>query len=158
MTQDARFADADPRPLALMAQSAEDVQIVSALLQDAVLSGADMSYDARGRRLSLLVNRFRWEDAEQARAEGRDYERVRAVLQIGDVQRLATDGVARDGDTVLELLAIIWAPGADGTGHLSLEFAGDGAIRAEVECINLDLRDVSRPYRAVSGKAPQHPA
>lgn len=157
MTQDARFADADPRPLALMAQSAEDVQIVSALLQDAVLSGADMSYDARGRRLSLLVNRFRWEDAEQARAEGRDYERARAVLQIGDVLHLATDGVARDGDTVLELLAIIWAPGADGTGHLSLEFAGDGAIRAEVECINLDLRDVSRPYRAVSGKAPQHP-
>lgn len=158
MTQDARFADADPRPLALMGQSAEDVQIISALLQDAVLSGADMSYDPRGRRLSLLVNRFRWEDAEQARAEGRDYERVRAVLQIGDVHRLTSDGITRDTDTVLELLAINWTAGSDGTGNLSLEFAGDGAIRAEVECINLDLRDVSRPYRAVSGKAPTHPA
>lgn len=158
MTQDARFADADPRPLALIAQSAEDVQIISALLQDAILSGADMSYDPRGRRLSLLVNRFRWEDAQQAQAEGRDYERVRAVLQMGDVLHLASDGVDRDADTVLELLAITWAPGDDGTGHLSLEFAGDGTIRAQVECINLDLRDVSRPYRAVSGKAPQHPA
>ena len=55
------------------------------------------------------------------------------------------------------LLAIRWQAGEDGTGRLSLDFAGDGTILADVECINLDLRDVTRPHRAVSGKAPRHP-
>lgn len=157
MPADARFADADPSPLALMAEDEQDLRILSSLLQDAVLPASEMSWDPRGRSLALLVNRFRWEDAEQAAAEGRDYERVRSVLLIRDVMRVLSDGIARDGDTVLELLAIRWQAGQDGTGRLLLEFAGDGTLAAEVECINIDLRDVTRPYRAVSGKAPTHP-
>ena len=157
MPQDARFADADPAPLALMAEDEQDLRILSALLQDAILPASEMSYDPRGRSLALLLNRFRWEDADQAAAEGRDYERVRSVLLIRDVLRVMSDGISRDADTVLELLAMVWQPGPDGTGRLLLEFAGDGTLAAELECINVDLRDVTRPYRAVSGKAPAHP-
>ncbi|MDB6180621.1 DUF2948 family protein [Paracoccus fistulariae] len=157
MVEDARFADADPRPLALKAEDQDDLRVISALLQDAILPASEISYDARARRLALLINRFRWEDADMARAEGRPFERVQSVLVIGDVMKLVSDGVDRDADTVLELLAINWQPGQDGTGRLSLEFAGDGTLAADVECINLDLRDVTRPYLAVSGKAPSHP-
>ncbi|WP_405405069.1 DUF2948 family protein [Paracoccus sp. Ld10] len=157
MAEDARFADADPRPLALRAEDEDDLRILSSLVQDAVLTGTDVSHDRQARRLSLLLTRFRWEDATDARTQGRDYERVRAVLVIGDVMRVVSDGVGRDADTVLSLLAIRWQAGEDGTGRLSLDFAGDGTIVADVECINLDLRDVTRPHRAVSGKAPQHP-
>ena len=114
MPQDARFADADPAPLALMAEDEQDLRILSALLQDAVLPASEMSWDPRGRSLALLMNRFRWEDAEQAAAEGRDYERVRSVLLIRDVMRVLSDGIARDSDTVLELLAIRWQAGQDG--------------------------------------------
>lgn len=154
---DARFADADPAPLALMAEDEQDLRILSALLQDAVLPASEMSYDHRARTLALLLNRFRWEDAEQAAAEARDYERVRSVLLIRDVMRVLSDGISRDADTVLELLAMEWQPGADGTGRLVLDFAGDGTLVAELECINIDLRDVTRPYRAVSGRVPSHP-
>lgn len=157
MAEDARFADADPRPLALRAEDAGDLRILSALLQDAILPGSEINYDPRARRLALLVNRFRWEDAVQARAENRDYERVRTLLILHDVLRLQSDGLLRDADTVLELLALDWQPGEDGTGRLSLTFAGDGTLVAAVECINVELRDVTRPYRAVSGQAPSHP-
>ncbi len=157
MTEDARFADADPRPLALRAEDEADLRILSALVQDAILPAAEISHDPRARRLALLINRFRWEDAGQARAEGRDYERVRALLILHDVVALQSDGVSRDSDMVLELLALDWQPGEDGTGRLSLVFAGDGTLAAEVECINVELRDVTRPYRAVSGQAPRHP-
>lgn len=157
MSADARFADADPSPLALMAEDEQDLRILSALLQDAVLPASEMSWDPRGRSLALLLNRFRWEDAEQAAAEGRDYERVRSVLLIRDVMRVLSDGISRDGDTVLELLSIRWQAGQDGAGRLLLEFAGDGTLAVEVECINIDLRDVTRPYRAVSGRVPSHP-
>ncbi|TGN68262.1 DUF2948 family protein [Paracoccus liaowanqingii] len=157
MTGDARFSDADPRPLALKAEDEVDLRILSSLLQDAVLTGADITHDPKARRLALLVTRFRWEDAEAARTEGRSFERVRAILVIGDVTRVVSDGVGCAADTVLSLLALRWQPGPDGTGRLSLDFAGDGTIIAEVECINLDLRDVTRPHAAVSGQAPRHP-
>lgn len=157
MVEDARFADADPRPMALKAEDEADLRIISSLVQDAILPASEVSYDPQARRLALLLNRFRWEDAEQARAEGRGFERVRALLVVNDVLELRSDGIDRDGDMVLELLALSWKPGEDGTGRLSLEFAGDGTLAAEVECINLDLRDVTRPYLAPSGKAPSHP-
>lgn len=157
MAEDARFADGDPRPLALRAEDADDLRVVSALVQDAVLTGADISFDAKRRQLALLVNRFRWEDADQARAEARGFERVRAVLLVHDVLALRSDGIDRTEDTVLELLALRWQPGTDGIGLLLLEFAGDGTLQAEVECINLELRDVTRPYLAPSGAAPHHP-
>ena len=157
MAEDARFADADPRPLTLMAEDETDLRIISTLVQDAVLPASEIGYDPKARRLALLLNRFRWEDVEQAGAERRPFERVRALLIVHDVLRLQSDGIDRDKDTVLELLALTWQPGDDGTGRLLLEVAGDGTLAAEVECINLELRDVTRPYVAPSGKIPRHP-
>lgn len=156
--RDARFADADPdQPLAIRAEDADDLPILAALAQDGVLSVGDISYDTRRRQIALLISRFRWEDAEAARAEGRPFERVRALLVIGDVLRVRHDGIDR-GDTglVLSLLDIGWQPGEDGTGTLVLQFAGDGAIAAEVEALSVDLRDVARPHRAVSRDLPRH--
>ncbi|MFN3643205.1 MAG: DUF2948 family protein [Gemmobacter sp.] len=155
---DARFEDGGERPLALRAEAPEDVAILSALVQDAVLPAADLRYERRKRRFALLLNRFRWEDRAAAERSGRPYERVRSLLVIDFVLAAKTQGLpGRDGDTVLSLLAIAYEPGAEGAGTLTLTFAGDGALRLAVECVDLTLTDVTRPWRAPSGKAPQHP-
>ncbi|KGJ11562.1 DUF2948 family protein [Paracoccus versutus] len=154
---DARFTDADPAPLALLAGDADDLTVISTLTQDAILPVTEIAYDSRHRQLALLLNRFRWEDAELARRDGRPYERVRSVLLISDVQRVLSDGIDRkDKDLVLELLALTWQAGEDGTGRLLLEFAGDGTLAIDAECLNVELRDVTRPYVAPSRCAPQH--
>lgn len=154
---DARFEDGGETALTLLAFSPEDLQVISALLQDAVLPASEIRWDRRARKLALLVNRFRWEDRDAAEREGRPYERVRSLLVIGDVLRVASQGVPRgDADTVLSILSLDWQPGEDGTGRLVLVLAGDGAIAADVECIDLTLRDVTRPYLAPSRKAPGH--
>lgn len=157
-SSDARFADADPdRPIALRAEDGQDLTVLAALAQDAVLTAADLTWDRQSRQFALLLSRFRWEDADAARAEGRPYERVRAILAIGDVVRVRHDGIDRsDAGTVLSLLAIGWQPGADGTGTVMLHFAGDGTIAAEVEALSVDLRDIARPHRAQSGTLPSH--
>lgn len=155
---DAKFTDADPAPLALVAADADDLSVISALVQDSILSVTDISYDMRQRQLALLINRFRWEDAEQARREERPYERVRAVLLVSDVQRVQSDGIDRaDSDLILELLTLRWQAGQDGTGRLRLEFSGDGTLAVDAECLNIELRDVTRPYIAPSRRAPEHP-
>ena len=155
---DARFEDGDEQPLRLRAEAAEDLPVMSALVQDAVFTGADMGFSRKGRRFDILLNRFRWEDRAAATRDNRPFERVRCVLSVMDVVSVASQGVGKDDrDSVLSLLALEFHPGADGTGVLTLVLAGDGALRLTVECVNLTLTDVTRPYRAPSGKAPQHP-
>lgn len=155
---DARFEDAAERPLRLRAEAAQDVPVLAALVQDAVLTAGDMSWQPKLRRLAFLVNRFRWEDREAAEARGRPYERVRAVLIIGGVTHVASQGIDRhDRDEVLSILDLAWIPGEDAAGAVEVTLAGDGAVRAEVECLDLTLSDVTRPYLAPSHRAPDHP-
>ena len=154
---DASFHAADQGPLMLRAEAPEDVAVLSMLVQDAVLTGADVTFDRKRRQLAMLINRFRWEDVEDAQREGRPFERVRALLVVSDITGIRSDGIDRgDDDEVLSLLALQWLPGADGTGQLQLDFAGDGTIQVDAECITIDLRDVTQPYLAPSGHMPTH--
>lgn len=154
MTDDARFEDGRETPLNLGALDEDDLKVISALVQDAVFPASEMTWRPRDRRFALLLNRFRWED------RGRDRhgpERVQSVLAVDNVQKVASQGVPRgDADTILSLLAIDWQPGDAPGGVLELQLAGDGAIRLEVEALEATLRDVTRPYRAPSRKAPHH--
>ena len=158
---DASFHDADGHgPLALRAETPDELPILSALCQDAVLTVGDIRYDGTARSLALLVSRFRWEDLadrEDVPDADRPYERVRTLLVIRDVTAVRSDGISRDEkDMVLSLLSLGWTPGADGTGTMVLTFAGDGALAADCECLSVDLRDVNRPHAAVSGSVPRH--
>ena len=147
MTDDARFADGAERPARLRAFDAEDLQVISSLCQDAVLSAADMRWDRKTRRFALLINRFRWEMSGA--------ERVRSILAIDEVT-----GVHRQGqfapDSILSILSVTFEPAADGAGRIILTLAGDGAVAISAEALEVTLRDVTRPYAAPSGKKPQH--
>jgi hypothetical protein len=50
---DARFEDGGEAPLRLVAQDAEDLKVVAALVQDAVLPVTELKYDAKRRRFAL---------------------------------------------------------------------------------------------------------
>ncbi len=152
MSEDARFEDASPKPLNLGAMDPDDLAVLSALVQDAVLPATEIAFSRKDRRLALLVNRLRHEDPV------REVERVQSVLAVENVLRVASQGITRgDAETVLQILAIAFEPGDDGAGFVEITFAGDGAIRAEVEALELRVKDVTRPYLAPSGKRPTHP-
>ena len=154
---DARFQDGGEGPLRLIAQDAEDLKVISTLVQDAVLPVTEMSHDPKRRRFALMLNRFRWEDRAEAEAVGRAYERVRSVLVIEDVLKVQSTGFDRsDKDLVLSLLSLDFTPGTEGAGRLTLTLAGDGALALEVEALEVRLDDVTRPYRAPSGRVPTH--
>ena len=154
---DARFEDADERPLKLKAEDAEDLQVVSALVQDAVFPVTEIAWHPARRRFALLLNRFRWEDRDRAEKAGRPVERVQSVLSFEDALKVQSSGVDRgDADMVLSILSLRFTPGEDGMGRVEITLAGDGAIALEVEAVNAALQDVTRPYVAPSRKAPEH--
>ncbi|MFC4667175.1 DUF2948 family protein [Seohaeicola nanhaiensis] len=154
MTRDATFEEGSERPLNLGALEPDDLAVISALVQDAVFPADEMSWRPGARRFALLLNRFRWEDRGRER---HGPERVRSLLVIDNVLRVASQGVRRgEKDVVLSLLEVSFEAGEDGAGHVLLTLAGDGAIRLEVEALEVTLKDVTRPYKAPSGKVPDH--
>ena len=163
---DARFRDTAPservsdRPLRLLAESVEDLGIVSALVQDAVTRVGEIAWMPRRRRLAMLLNRFRWEDRVTAESEGRPFERVRACLLFDYVLSVRGRGIdPRNRQAALSLLRIDFAPepreGATG-GRVTISLAGGGEIALDVECIEARLVDTTRPWEARAGSAPDH--
>lgn len=157
--KDARFEDAAfaDRPLRLFAESTEDLQVISALVQDAVGVTEDIAW-LRGRgRLVILINRFRWEDAEAARRQKRGFERVRAALVFDRVEAVQASGLSpEDRDTVFSILQVVFEPNDAPSGHVLIALAGDGALRLSVECLEARLIDLTRPWQAAAGSAPDH--
>lgn len=157
MTDDARFEDAQDEPVRLIATDPDDLSVIASLVQDAVLPATEITWHPAQRRFALLLNRFRWEDRAAAELGKRRYERVQSVLAFDDVTAVASQGIDRkDADTVLSLLTLSFHASDAPAGHVQLTFAGDGALRLTVDCLEATLKDVTRPYIAPSGHAPQH--
>jgi hypothetical protein len=158
---DARYRDADfsDRPLRLAARSAEDLAVMSALSQDAVGRAGEVSWVPRRKRLTILLNRFRWEDRARAEREGRPYERVRSALLFDGVLAVRARGVdPADREAPLSLLRIAYEPDEEGVGgRIVLSLSGGGEVAIDVECIEGCLKDLTRPWEAPSGHAPDHP-
>jgi len=154
---DATFEDGAERAIRLRAETAEDLAVISALLQDAVGETDRIAWAARHRRFTLLLNRFRWEDSAGAERQKRPFERVQSLLSVESVLRARSNGLdPADPDTVLSLLSLEFRPGEDAAGTLLVILAGDGEIALDVECLDVTLADVSRPYAAIAKTAPGH--
>lgn len=132
--------------LKLLALDSEDLDVISATTQDAVVRVADMAFARADHRFALLMNRYAWE-AE----EGRKGQRHRAALHFDRVNKVQIAGIdtnARDG--VLELLAISFEPNtpSDPAGRIELRFAGGGTVRLDVECLEARLQDLGAAWAA----------
>lgn len=131
--------------LKLTAVDAEDLQMLSARLQDAVGKLKDFAWLPKQRRFAALVNRFRWEEGKGAAT------RVRAALRFESVLRVQSSNVKLGaGDAVVSLLAITFTPDGEGdpAGVVELVLSGGGVIRLAVECIDAELADLSGPWAA----------
>lgn len=126
--------------LHLLAQDEADLPALSALVQDATLRTQDIALDARGRRLVLLVNRYRGEVEIPSR--------VRAALRVEHVLKVARRNWP-EGETVMALLALDWVDGA-----LLLRFSGGVALKAQCEALDVVLEDIGTPW--TTDRTPQH--
>lgn len=158
MTQlDARFEDGTEHSLRLMAQDADDLGVISTLIQDAVLPLKETSWQPTTNRFGLLLNRFRWEDKMRAELGQRAYERVQSTLIVNGVLKVSSMGINKsDKEQIISILSVDFKAGQDGEGQLIFTLAGDGALALDVEYLDVTLKDVTKPYKAVSESAPAH--
>jgi hypothetical protein len=140
-------------PLRLRAVDTIDLAVIAAHLQDAVAQVSDMAYKPRERRFAVMFNRFMWEDVQDEAGRGAQadktapYRRVRAVLHFDGVMKVKSYGLRLDRkEAVAEILTLAFEPGSEGAGAIIMTFAGGGAIRLDIECLDAWLSDVSQPW------------
>ena len=136
-----------PGALRLLAEDADDLEVISAALQDAVTRIGDIQWEPKGRRLTIAFNRYRWEADDGA------CMRVRAAVQLGGVMGVKARNLRPDAkEAVLELLALTFeaaeAPVQAPGGVITFAFADGGDLAATVECIDAALADLSAPWPA----------
>jgi hypothetical protein len=128
----------DPDLLRLIALDDEDLQVLSAHLQDAVVKVEDIKWLPRQKRLVLCLNRFAWEAAVQG-----SHQRRRAALHFERVEKCQCNGLdPRAKDGVLSLLAIQFKETESPSGEVLLLFSGEGTLKLQVECLEAQLCDL----------------
>ena len=137
--------------LRLTALDAEDLAVISAHLQDAVLKVGDLSYLRKVRKFALVANRFVWEHGRRPE----HFERRQTGLHFNRVNKVTAQYIHRDdNEAVLSLLSIGFEEGEAPSGAIVLNFSGGGSIRLEVECIEARLSDLGPAW--ATERIPQH--
>ena len=144
--------------LKLIALDAEDLSVLSAHLQDAVLQVGDLAYQRQDKRFAAIANRFDWVEAMDGSSASSDsgYTRRQAALRFERVLDAKLNGIdLKNKGAVLSLLALSFEPHEPPAGDVTLHFANGAAIRLSVECIEAEVRDLGPVWRAAS--MPSHP-
>jgi hypothetical protein len=150
--------------LKLVALDGEDVEVLSAHLQDAVVAAADVRWRPAEKRLVIGLNRFDWEAANGSAPE---FRRRRAALRFERVTACKCRNCSNceEGkDQILNLLAISYEPTDQPAGVVTLLFSGGAALRLEVECLEAELADLGPtwvteccPSHAIDGEVVEQP-
>ena len=129
--------------LKLAAEDAEDLEVISARLQDAVAKLKNITWLPKKRRFAAVVNRLQWEEGGKTR--------VRAGLHFDGVLKVQSQKVKLGaGEAVVSVLALNFKPngGEDPGGVVEIVLAGGGLLRLTVECIDAELVDMTAGWAA----------
>ena len=140
------------KPLKLVALDKDDLEVVSAHLQDALVKPADIRWRPGERRVVIGLNRFDWEAAHANAPEFRPRE---AALRFERVLSCKAYNVDRSSKVaVLNLLTVEFRQGDPPAGVVTLMFSGGGALRLEVECLEAEFADLGSVWATAA--CPNH--
>jgi DUF2948 family protein len=137
--------------LKLVALDKDDLEIVSAHLQDAVIKTADIHWRPSEQRLVIGLCRFDW---EAALGQTPQYRRRHAALRFERALGCKTLKINASKDTDLNLLSIAFTESDTPSGVVTLTFSGGSVLRLEVECLEAELVDLGEAWATVG--CPDH--
>ena len=149
----------DDTRLRLLATGQDDLQVLSALLQDAIVPGEDMRFDRGGRLFVMVANRFCWDlppvEGVTSETGGPVYRRRLCGVRVAGVRAVHQSGMPADRRAaLLNLLAMTSEPDEDGTTRLTLLFSGGAALRLQVDALQVIAEDLA--HGQPTPNRPQH--
>jgi hypothetical protein len=126
--------------LKLIALDSDDIEVVSAHVQDSVVKVGDILWRPAEKRAIVVINRFDWESAQSPEPP---YRRRRAALRFERVNAFKSRNIScSDKEAVLNLLAVEFLETDAPAGTVILTFSGGAALRLDVECLECELADL----------------
>jgi hypothetical protein len=126
--------------LKLIALDADDLAVISAHVQDARVQTSDIIWRQGEKRLVVGMNRLDWEQTLSGETEPR---RLIAALRFDRVLACKSRDIdLGNPDKGLDLIGIEFHEGEAPGGNALLLFAGGGALRLDVECLECELTDL----------------
>ena len=139
--------------LKLIARTEEDLKVVSAHLQDAIVNVNDIANLKKNKILLLQLNRFMWEDVEKG--VFRKNKRIRTVLKIENVIKVNSKNINQDKkDKFLDFLTIETNKMTDNNYEMKILFAGGSIVKIISEIIEVTLDDQGDAW--VTKNKPKH--
>ncbi len=139
--------------LKLIAKTTEDLKVISAHLQDSIVSTNDIANLKKNRIFLMQLNRFMWEDVEKG--VFRKNKRIRTVLKFENVLKVSSKNIKlNDNEIFLDFLAIESKKMPDKTQEMNLIFSGNSVIKVVAEVIEVSLDDQGEPWSTKS--KPKH--
>ena len=133
--------------LKLLAKNQDDLKVISAHLQDSIVTVKDIIFLKQNRTFIMIVNRFMWEDIEKG--VFRDRKRIRCAIKFEEVVKVESKNInQKNRNKPLECLAIKSSIAEDESHKIKIFFAGDSIITIVVEVINVILQDLGKSWRA----------
>ena len=115
--------------LKLVALDREDLEVLSAQLQDAVMQVAGLSYLPKERRFVAIANRFDWAQERPTGRRPEPHQRWRTALRFEHVTAVRRQNIVQTSrDAVLSLLTIRFEEADAPAGAITLIFSGGGAL------------------------------
>ena len=131
--------------LKLLATSEEDLKVISAHLQDAIVSSTDLANLKKNRIFLMQLNRFMWEDVEKGLF--RKNKRVRTILKFDNITSVSAKNISpKEKIKFLDFLTIESNLLPDKSYEIKLIFSGDSVIKIKTEVIDVSLDDQGVPW------------
>ena len=131
--------------LKLIARTDEDLRIISAHLQDSIVSTTNIANLKKNKIFLMQLNRFMWEDVEKGIF--RKNKRIRTILKFENVIEVNSKKInLKSEDNFLDFLAIESNQMPDNNYEMKLIFSGDSIIRVVAEVIEVALDDQGEPW------------
>ena len=147
---------AEENRLKLRAVAAEDVEIMSALLQDGLVAASDLHYQKDAASFVMVINRFCWEQADDSELEIQ-LNRCLCGLQVGNVKQVSQRGLSAAANQFYNLLSITYEEvkvNKKALNRLTLTFSDGYGIRLVVDELALIMQDIAAPHPGLA--RPQH--
>ena len=134
-----------PKNLKLIARTKDDLRVVSAQLQDAIVNISDIANLEKNKIFLMQLNRFMWEDVEKG--VFRKNKRIRTILKFENVIKVHSKNINQSkNDKFLDFLTIETNVMPDNNYEMKIVFAGDAIIKIISEVIEVTLDDQGEPW------------
>ena len=142
--------------LKLRAVAAEDVEIMSALLQDSLVAANDLHYQKDAASFVMVINRFCWEQADDNGSQTQP-NRCLCGLKVAHVKQVSQRGLSAGVNQFYNLLSVTYEETKENekvVNRLTFTFSDGYGIRLTVDKLAFIVQDIATPHPGLA--RPQH--